>query len=264
MRRVARSLILHELSERTRDRWVLVISLLFAVLASAVTLYGRSAGAKAVGLTGPSLVTLASLFVPLVALILSHDAIVGESERNTLGLLLSLPIGRMEMVWAKFIGRGLALSAAVLLGFGSAGIFAGAVSRQVLWPLLLPTLLLGLAFLSLGLLLSALYKRQVSAASAVVVVWFVLVFFYDLGLLGVLVISDGAVSQGVMRALVIANPAGLFRMQMMEVFLGTQALEQLGMTARVPVSGVLAVLWSAWIVGPVLLSGWILLRKKVI
>jgi len=116
----------------------------------------------------------------------------------------------------------------------------------------------------LGLLLSVLYKRQVSAASAVVVVWFVLVFFYDLGLLGVLVISDGAVSQGVMRTLVLANPAGLFRMQMMEVFIGTQGLEQLGLTARVPSLGVLAALWSVWIVGPVLLGDWILLRKKVI
>ena len=51
-----------------------------------------------------SLICLASLLVPLVALVLSHDAIVGERERNTLGLLLSLPVGRFEVVGAKLEG----------------------------------------------------------------------------------------------------------------------------------------------------------------
>ena len=112
MGRVGRALVWHELLERTRDRWVLVISLLFALLATGVGLYGRSAEADVAKLTGPSLVTLASLLVPLVALVLSHDAIVGERERNTLGLLLSLPVGRFEVVAAKLVGRSLALAIA--------------------------------------------------------------------------------------------------------------------------------------------------------
>jgi Cu-processing system permease protein len=95
MGRVARALVWHEFSERARDRWVLVISILFALLASGVGLYGRGAEAEVAKLAGPSLVTLASLLVPLVALVLSHDAIVGEQERNTLGLLLSLPVSRI-------------------------------------------------------------------------------------------------------------------------------------------------------------------------
>lgn len=264
MRRVARALVWHELLERTRDRWVLVISLLFAALSTAVTLYGQGAGSKAIGLTGPSLVTLASLFVPLVALILSHDAIVGESERNTLGLLLSLPLGRMEMVWAKFLGRAVALSLAVLLGFGSAGLLAGSVSRQVLWPLIVPTLLLGLSFLAIGMLLSTLCKRQVTAASTVVVLWFVLVFFYDLFLLGLLVVSDGAIPQSVMRVLVLVNPSGLFRIQMMDVFVGAQHLEKLGLLSGSPPTWISAMIWGLWVIVPVCLSGWILLRKKVV
>jgi hypothetical protein len=38
MGRVARALIWHEFLERTRDRWVAVVSVLFALLASAVGL----------------------------------------------------------------------------------------------------------------------------------------------------------------------------------------------------------------------------------
>ena len=46
MGQVGRALIWHELLERMRDRWVVVISILFALLASGVGLYGRSAEAE--------------------------------------------------------------------------------------------------------------------------------------------------------------------------------------------------------------------------
>ena len=138
MGRVARALVVHELSERTRDRWVLVISVLFALLASGVSLYGRSADATASKLTGPSLVTLVGLLVPLVALVLGHDAVVGERERNTLGLLLSLPVNKTEVILAKFTGRLLALAAAIAIGLGAAVAMASADNRGVLMQLFAP------------------------------------------------------------------------------------------------------------------------------
>ena len=131
-------------------------------------------------MTGPSLVTLASLFIPLVAMVLSHDAIVGERERNTLGLLLSMPVGRLEVVVAKVLGRALALVVAVVVGLGSVVWLGDPATRAALVSLTGPTLLLGLAFLSIGMLISACARRQVAAASAVVVAWFALVFFFDL------------------------------------------------------------------------------------
>ena len=39
-----------------------------------------------------SLSSLTIFLVPLIALLLSHDAIVGEAERGTLLLLLSYPV----------------------------------------------------------------------------------------------------------------------------------------------------------------------------
>lgn len=264
MGRVGRALIVHEFLERTRDRWVLVISVVFALLASAVGLYGRSAEAEVSKLTGPSLVTLASLLVPLVALVLSHDAIVGERERNTLGLLLSLPVGRFEVVFAKLIGRGLALAAAVALGLGAAMLVSDPEGLQALWALAGPTLLLGLAFLSIGLLISASTRRQITASSLVVVVWFGLVFFYDLGLLGLLVVSDGAVDQETISRLVIGNPAGLYRVQMMNAFAGPDVLRDLGLQTGLPGATTTWLLWGAWLIVPALLSGALLLRRKVV
>lgn len=261
MSRVGWALCLHELRERTRDRWVLVISALFALLASAVGLYGRSGGESS-GLTGPSIVTLAALFVPLVALALGYDAIVGERERNTLGLLLSLPVARAEVVVAKFAGRSVALSIAVLTGLGAAALTAGAGEAATLVTLILPTMLLGLAFVSIGMLVSTLAPRQSVAASLVVVIWFLMVFFYDLGLLALLVVTDGAVPQQVVAGLVLANPAGLYRVTLLAALTGPDALSELGLVASLPGPTATAALWAAWVLGPVVISAATLSRGK--
>lgn len=263
MGRVGFALILHELVERTRDRWVLVISVLFALLATGVSLYGASADGAAATVTGPSLVTLASLLVPLVAVVLGHDAIVGERERNTLGLLLSLPVRKLEVVVAKFTGRLLALGLAVGVGLGAAVAFAGEGQGAVLMKLMGPALLLGSAFLSVGVLVSAVTRRQVTATSLVVAIWFVFVFFYDLGLLGLLVVTDGQIGQETVAWLTWANPAGLFRTEMMTAFSGPEALESLGLTVALPDPAVIAALWAGWIVGPLALSGLALSLRKV-
>ncbi len=265
MGHVARALMLLEFIERTRDRWVLVISLLFALLAVGVSVYGGSADAESGSLvmTGPSLVTLSSLLVPLVALVLGHDAIVGERERNTLGLLLSLPIGKLELVLAKLIGRLAALAAALGMGLGAAIAMAPTGHRTTLAQIVLPSLLLGAGFLSIGLLISSLAKRQITAASSVVAVWFLLVFFYDLGLLALLVATEGAVSSETITWLVVLNPAGLFRMQMMSAFSGPEMLESLGMNSSLPSPGIQAALGVTWVVLPAALSGLVLTRRTI-
>lgn len=263
MNRAARALVLHELAERTRDRWVLVISVLFVLLASAVSLYGRSLEADAATLTGPSLVTLASLLVPLVALVLGHDAICGEAERNTLGLLLSLPISRTEVVLGKFGGRLLALGLAVGLGLGAAILLSGEGHRAALLALMLPTCLLGATFLALGLLVSTVVQRQVTAASLVIAIWFLLVFFYDLGLLALLVATDGAVAGNTVTRLVVANPVGLFRLAMMDRFAGPSFLENMGLSIEIPGSAGQATLWALWVLVPVVTSSFVLWRRKV-
>lgn len=260
--RVFLALTLHELLERARDRWVLVVSVLFAGLASGVSLYARAAEANAAALTGPSLVTLASLFVPLVALILGHDAIVGERQRNTLGLLLSLPINRWAVVAAKFLGRGMALAISVVVGLGAAIYTADDGGRETLIALIAPTLMLGISFLAIGVAISAITRRQIVAASLAIFVWFLLVFFYDVALLAALVATDGAVGQDTIAHLVFGNPAGLYRVEMMTQFAGPEMFEDMGMTVPLPGTGTRQLIWAAWILGPVALGGLALSLKR--
>lgn len=127
-----------------------------------------------------------------------------------------------------------------------------------------PTLLLGLAFLSMGLLISTVTRRQVTAASVVVVVWFGLVFFYDLGVLGLLVITDGGLPQSAVSALVVGNPAGLYRVQMMHAFAGPEVLQDLGLTTGLPGAATTWLLWGGWLLVPAVISGAMLSRRKVV
>jgi Cu-processing system permease protein len=165
-------------------------------------------------------------------------------------------------VLAKFAGRALALCLAVGIGLASAIVLSPVPERPVLAALVLPTLELGIAFLSIGVLVSSLAHRQITAASAAVAIWFLFVFFYDLGLLGLLVITDGQISQQLIATLVCANPAGLFRVQMMTRFAGPDVLGNLGMTAKLPTALGSASIWAAWIALPPLLSGVMLRFEK--
>jgi len=259
---VGRALVIHEFSERIRDRWVMVISVLFALMAGGVSMYGRSAEESSAVLTGPSLVTLAGLLVPLVALILGHDAICGERERNTLGLLLSLPARSSELLFAKFGGRMLALFTSVAVGLGTALVFSDPGGRRALVVLFVPTLLLGATFLAMGICMSAIATRQATSASMAVTTWFLLVFFYDMGLLAVLFITDGAVGAGTVAKAVIANPAGLYRVSMLDSFGGLASSDALQVGLTTPGAGAQMVLWSAWILGLLIVASLALHLRK--
>ena len=60
--------------------------------------------------------------VPLIALLLSYDAIAGEMERGTMLLLLTYPVRRRDVVIGKFVGHTAILAFATVVGFGAAGV----------------------------------------------------------------------------------------------------------------------------------------------
>jgi Cu-processing system permease protein len=250
MSRVAAAIVLHELQERSRDRWVLVVTGLFALLAIGISAYGNATEDFSAIVTGPSLVTMATFLVPLVALVLGHEAIVGERERHTLGLLLSLPVRRGEVLLSKYIGRLMALGISLSLGLGLASLFLGTGQQQVVLGLIWPTLLLGAAFLSIGVWISTVCARMATAASIAVAIWFMFVFIYDLALLAVLVVTDGAISQDTITWAVSLNPAGLYRISLMVQLLGESALGDLGLAVTLPGPAKSAAIWFGWICLP--------------
>ncbi len=264
MSHVLSALIIHEFKERIRDRWVIVITILFSMLAIGIVNYAQqgSSDDNSLALAGASMITLTSLFIPLVALVLGHDAIVGERERNSLRLILSLPVNRTEVLVCKFLARFLALTLSISIGYGLAISTAEFEGKQTLYALLGPSICLGTTFLSLGVATSVFARRQTTAICMVITLWFLLVFFFDLGILGLLVITDGAISNSVTNAMILANPAGLYRIQLMSQFSHAEFLQSLGLLISPPGLPSLILLWGLWIVVPLSLSATSLYRLR--
>src|SRR5690606_38882257 len=124
-----------EIREGLRNRWVLATTLLLATLALSLTFLGSAptgnVGAGALDVVIVSLSSLTIFLVPLIALLISHDAVVGEMERGTMLLLLSYPVARWQVILGKFAGHLAILAFATLLGYGAAAVALAATGTAI-------------------------------------------------------------------------------------------------------------------------------------
>ncbi len=206
-----------------RNRWVAIatgLMVLFAlVLAAAGAAPTGDVGVDRLSVTVVSLTSLAVYLVPLLALLMSFDAIAGEVERGTLPLLLTYPISRGSILAGKLLAHVVILGIAVSLGYGAAALAAvwsdpdAARGLPSLIRLIWTSVLLGSTFLGFGYLLSSLSRRPSGAAGLAIGLWLSLVVLYDLGLLA-LVVSNagGGLATAALPGLLLANPADAFRL----------------------------------------------------
>src|SRR3954454_14445614 len=118
-----------EFRDGLRNRWVVAITSLLAVFSLALAFLGAApigaVNASPLAVTIVSLSSLTIFLLPLVALLLSYDAIVGEIDRGTMALLLAYPVARWQVVLGKFLGHCAILAFATSVGYGAA---AGALA----------------------------------------------------------------------------------------------------------------------------------------
>ncbi len=247
-----------EFRDRLRNRWVLAVALVFTAFSLAITYFGSAAqgvvGPRSIELTIASLVSLVIYLIPLIALLLGFDAIVGERERGSLDLLLAHPLTRLELLLGKYLGLAAALTLSTLIGFALVGVLLwqrfGQAGLYHYSGFVLSSILLGLAFLSLALLISVLARDRTRASGLAISLWFVLVLVFDLALMGVLVASQGQVGGDALAYVLLLNPADLFRI--LNVFALDDVRRLYGLAAVVPPS-----LGQPWLLGSAML-GWIL------
>lgn len=214
-----------EFKDGLRNRWVIAITLLLAVFALSLSFLGSApigaTKASPLAITVVSLASLSIFLLPLIALLLSYDAIVGDIERGTMALLLSYPLSRWQVVLGKYSGQLMILAVATVIGYGAAGLGIAIWHKGMVWqwPVWQPYLafigssvLLGAAFLAIGYLLSALVSERATAAGLSIAVWLLFVLIYDLLLLGVLVADKGQhVSAGMLDVALLISPADAYR-----------------------------------------------------
>ena len=213
-----------EIQEGLRNRWVLATTLLLAGLALSLTFLGSAptgtVGVRALDVVIVSLSSLTIFLLPLIALLISHDAIVGEMERGTMLLLLSYPVGRWQVLLGKFVGHLSILAFATLLGYGAAAAALAVTGAEIdaeSWvafaTMIGSSILLGAAFIAVGYLVSALVRERGTAGGVAVGIWLVFVLIYDMALLGLLVVDQGQMlSGGLLNALLLLNPADAYRL----------------------------------------------------
>lgn len=214
----------NEFRRAVRNRWIAATTLLMLALSLSLSLLGSaptgSVDVDRLGITIVSLSSLSTFLIPLIALMLSYDAIVGEIENGTLLLLLTYPVQRWQIVTGKFLGHTIVLAVATILGYGSSGLAIGLMesnANPATWLAFLfmcgSSVLLGMAFLALGYLVSALVRERGTAAGLAVAVWLLFVLLFDMALLGALVADQGqTLKSGTVTALMMFNPADIYRM----------------------------------------------------
>lgn len=277
MMRAILILACRELQDGMRNRRVIATTLLMAALALTLALLGAApTGAVRVSPLSVTVVSLSSLtifLVPLLALLIAHDAIAGEADRGTLVLLLSYPVTRWQILAGKFAGHVAILTIATVIGYGAAfvALIAGDAQAEpgavaAFLAMIASSLLLGAVFVAIGYLLSAAVRDPRTAAGLAIGVWLLFVILYDMALLGLLVASEGRfISAGMLNGLLLANPADAYRLLNLTGFSNTRLLAGMaGLTEQVTL-GTPALLgaMAAWLAIPLAAAGAILGRRQL-
>ena len=266
-----------EVRDSLRNRWVLAAALLLAALALSLGFLGSSpTGTVKVDPLTVTVVSLSSLsifLIPLIAMLLSYDALIGEIERGTMALLLSYPISRNQILAGKFIGHLIILALATTAGYGLAGItlqLANGGFDLTAWKpfalLIVASVILGAAFLSMGYLISAKVKERGTAAGIAIGVWLFFVVIFDMALLGVLVAdTEQVITAPVVETVLLFNPADIYRLLNLTGYENTAMYAGMaGLSEQISLSmPVLLTAQVLWVIIPLILAAWIFGKRQI-
>ena len=266
-----------EVRDSLRNRWVLAATLLLAALALSLGFLGSSptgsVKADPLTITVVSLSSLSIFLIPLIAMLLAYDAVIGEIERGTMALLLSYPVSRWQVPVGKFIGHLIILTLATTAGYGLAGIALqlahGGLDIAAWKPfalLIVASVLLGAAFLAMGYLISAKVKERGTAAGIAIGVWLFFVVIFDMALLGILVAdSKQAITAPMLETILLFNPADVYRLLNLTGYENTAMYAGMaGLSGQLTLGmPVLVAAQLLWIALPFALAAWIFRKRQI-
>ncbi|WP_315769587.1 MULTISPECIES: ABC transporter permease [unclassified Bradyrhizobium] len=266
-----------EIHQAVRNRWVLAATLLLAGLALSLTFLGSAptgtVGVRALDVVIVSLSSLTIFLIPLIALLISHDAIVGDMERGTMLLLLSYPVARWQVLVGKFLGHLAVLAFATCLGYGIAAAALIVAGNQIdpdslaaFGAMIGSSVLLGAVFVAMGYLVSALVRDRGTAAGLCIGLWLLLVLIYDMGLLGILALDQGrSISASAVDAMLLINPTDAYRLFNLTGFANVSTFAGMaGLAQSTTLSaGVLLIALLFWTLVPLGLAAFAFSRREL-
>lgn len=262
-----------EFHDGLRNRWLVSITIMFALLSIGLTYFGAAAsgavGVASLSTTIASLASLAVFLIPLIALLLSYDSFVGEQESGTLLLLLTYPISKSQLLIGKFIGQGSIIALATFLGFGSSAVLlyvqlGDSDIFHAFGLFIFSAILLGLSFTAIAYLISLSVSEKSKAAGFALITWFLFALAFDLALLALLVgVEEGVTQQGLTQ-LMMLNPTDIFRLVNLSGLdsSGVNGALAAAINAGLSQEQLIGTL-LAWVVLPLALAIFIFKRKKI-
>jgi Cu-processing system permease protein len=241
------ALLRFELAAARRARTVPLFAVGFAAASLAVAVVGLSAGGavrvQGFARTSVSLLQLVVWVVPLLALL---TGAVAGAECLDLEFVVGLPIARPRLLLARWAAWTLALGAALLIGFGAAGLaialLAGGADGGRYVALTAVACLLLSAMLAVGLAIGVASRTRARAVGIAIVVWFLLVVGVDLLAIGVLAILPPREAGWGLSLLLLADPADAARALGLGLFQADAIAGPTGAALRRVLGG-----WGAWL-----------------
>ncbi len=257
-----------ELLDHLRNGWIITVAIAFALFALLISFAGfgftGSVGLADEQGTVFSLISLAIYLVPLLGLLLGYDGIAGEQERGTLDLLRCYPFKSILLVYGKWVGYICVLSITLTAGLAVPAVLSVIGGHQfVSWMLLLLcSIWVGVIFISLAVMLSALIMDRSRLIAINIVLWLLLAVLFDVGIIGLLVYTEGDLPESLLGMLFFLNPTSLFRLLTMALLLDDAMISQLGLIDQLPSIISLCIGLLLWTIIPIFIAGWGMGRLK--
>ncbi|NPA58052.1 MAG: ABC transporter permease subunit [Aquificae bacterium] len=170
-------LLKYEFYNMFRNKWILFYFLFFLILTSSL-FYFTKEPAKVVA----TLLQMVILVVPLISLILG--TIFMYDSRNFIELLLSQPINRKSIYFAKYLGATVSLSAGFLLGVLLPYLFflrqiEGSAEYFLYASLIVSGVFMTFIFTAFAFLIATFFEDRVKGFGASILVWLYFTLIYD-------------------------------------------------------------------------------------
>jgi len=251
-----------EFIDHLRNGWILAVGIAFAIFSLLITFAGFGfTGTVGIGQEQSTLFSLINLviyLVPLLGLLLSYDGIAGEHERGTLDLLRSYPFKTVLLLYGKWLGLFMVLATTLIVGLtapAAIAIYSGHTLQA--WTLLLITSVwIGVIFISIAIMFSVLILDRGKLIAIAIGIWLLFVVLFDLGIIGILVATEGDVPMNLVNLLFYLNPTALYRLLSINLMMDESMIQQLGLLGQIPPTSALIAAVTAWTIIPTAIAGW--------
>lgn len=189
---VVYSIAKKEIMDNFRNKWIILVAAMFAILTLVVSYFGSlgTSGWQGLGNTISGMTELGSFLLSIVAFMLGYATIIGEIERGSMSSLLSLSANRFEIVVGKWLGLGGVLCITIFVGYGVAGIVISLNVSNVdileYFVFISLTMVFGLVFLSVALFFSTIFSKRSTALGGTIFLWFLFNIILPIVFIGLL------------------------------------------------------------------------------